>query len=80
MRDSPDLAFPGLQGDDVASLKRHLPKGEFDYVDVVAERAHQEALGRWPLLAETHDCATRAEAEVAPGQDARAGNAQGEPI
>ncbi len=45
-------AGQAVQADDIASLKRHLPGGRFDYVDVASAQAHKEALRRWPLLSE----------------------------
>jgi hypothetical protein len=47
-----DHVSPYLQQDDIASLKQHLPGGQFDYTDVAAAQAHAEVLRRWPLLAE----------------------------
>lgn len=78
MNDTPDLSPLGLQADDIASLKKHLAEGRFDYVDVAAARAHQEALSRWPLLAETHAWEPPpADAASAPA-DAPTGGANGE--
>lgn len=82
MHNTFDRASRAMQADDVESLKEHLPGGEFGYVDVAAARAHQEALRRWPLLAETyacerlerdHDAASRREIRTEQG-------AYGEPI
>lgn len=80
MNDTPDLSPLALQADDIASLREHLAEGRFVYVDVAAARAHQDALSRWPLLAETHACEPPAGAAPAPGAaDARAGgDANGE--
>lgn len=41
-----------LLSDDIASLKRNITTGSFDYIDIVSLTAWQEALKEWPLLAE----------------------------
>ena len=41
-----------LLSDDIASLKRNIKTGSFDYIDIASLTAWQEALKQWPLLAE----------------------------
>ncbi len=41
-----------LLSDDIASLKRNIKTGSFDYIDIASFTAWQEALKQWPLLAE----------------------------
>ncbi|WP_417251993.1 cellulose biosynthesis protein BcsR [Castellaniella sp.] len=39
-------------GDDIAALQNYLKPTTFQYQDIATLRAHNEALGRWPLLQE----------------------------
>ncbi|WP_442594316.1 BcsR/BcsP family cellulose biosynthesis protein [Parapusillimonas sp. JC17] len=78
MHNTSDRASLALQADDVVSLKQHLPRGGFDYVDVAAAQAHQEALRRWPLLAETHAFGRLEHGDEADARTTQ--DAYGEPI
>lgn len=46
------VAAEFLLSDDIASLKRNIKTGSFDYIDIASLTAWQEALKEWPLLAE----------------------------
>ncbi len=46
------VAAEFLLSDDIASLKRNIKTGSFDYIDIASLTAWQEALKQWPLLAE----------------------------
>ncbi|AWB34823.1 BcsR/BcsP family cellulose biosynthesis protein [Orrella marina] len=58
MNNAPDSVFELHTGstlrpaDDLVSLKQHLPGGQFHYVDIATQQAREDALIRWPLLAE----------------------------
>lgn len=56
---SPDPIFdlpggPVRPADDIISLKQHVPGGKFRYIDIASQQMWEQALRRWPLMAELH--------------------------